>query len=139
MKKLRIMRDLLVIYALAFTAIILVTTIAGAEHSNTTIGQAFLVSFCYAVLALFFFWEGLVEKIGYLPIEIFYVLMLNVTYIVLARVFVWDFSTRGYAINFCASIVAYIFIKLIIFSIDTLQAEEINEIIQKRRRKGSSK
>lgn len=139
MKKLRILRDLFVIYALAFTAIILVTTIAGAEHSNTTIGQAFLVSFCYAVLALFFFWDGLVEKIGYLPIEVFYVFMLNVTYIVLASVLGWDFSPRGYLINFSASIVAYIFIKLIIFSIDTLQAEEINKIIQKRQRKGPSK
>lgn len=121
MKKIRILRDVFLIFAIAFLAIMMVTMFAGAEHSNDTVYQALLVSACYAVMALLFFWDNLIEKIGYWPIEIFYVFMLNITYIVLAKVFGWNFSPRGYLINFSSCVVVYIFIKLIIFSIDTLQ------------------
>ncbi|MCP1110428.1 hypothetical protein M2150_001891 [Lachnospiraceae bacterium PM6-15] len=136
MKKLRILRDLFLIFAIAFIAIIVLTMFAGVAHTNQTIKQALLVAGCYAAMSLLFFWDSLIERIGYLPIEIFYVVMLNITYVLLSRVFSWNFSPRGYFINISATIVGYVFIKLIIFSIDTHQADEINDIIKKRHEEG---
>lgn len=133
MNRMRILRDVFLIFAMAFVVLMTITTIADPEISNETVIQVIFVALCYAVAALLFFWESITEKIGYLPIEIFYVLLLNVMYIIFAKIFTWEYSVQGYLINFISSIILYLCIKLIIFTIDILQAAEINDIIKRRR------
>lgn len=132
-RALRVFRDIALIFCLSFTLAIVVTIFLGADYSNERLRAAAIIAFLYAVMALLFFWEWLINKVGYVPIEIFYVIMLNVVYIVVCRSHGWYFSTRGYILNAIFAIICYLLVKFIIFNIDNAEAKRINQILKKRK------
>lgn len=136
MGKFRIIRDIFLIFSLSFTIIMIITLLAGAYHTVNDMKGVFIVAIVYALLALVFFCDPLIDKIGYLPIEIGYVTMLNVTYVIMANIFSWEFTVRGYIINISSSIIMYILVKVIIFSIDKVNADKINSKIRERKKGG---
>lgn len=133
MRKLRVLRDVGLIFSLAFTMTIVFTLIMGVEYTSSMVASALTLSSLYAIMSLLFFWKWLIRKVGYIPIEIFYVIMLNVIYIIAAQFENWEFTTRGYILNAIFSVIAYIIVKLIIFSIDYAEAKRVNEILKKRK------
>lgn len=138
MERFRVVRDLFLIFTLSFTVIMIVTLLAGAEYKNADIVGIFILSAIYAFMALIFFWNSLIDKIGYLPLEIGYVVMLNIAYLILSNIFEWNFTVRGYLINFSSTVIMYIFVKIIIFSIDKVNADKINDTLKKRKSGGGN-
>ncbi|MCP1102810.1 hypothetical protein M2454_002379 [Aequitasia blattaphilus] len=133
MRALRVLRNISLIFSVGFTLTVSFTLFMGVEYTAAMVLKVLLLLGIYAVMALVFFWKKLIEAVGYLPIEIFYVVMLNAVYIGTAPITGWFFSVRGYILNTIFSVIAYGIVKLIIFSIDYTEAKRINEILKKRK------
>ena len=135
MRGFRIARDIFVIFTAAFTAIMLITMLAGAEYSNNMIWGAMLIAALYAVLALMLFSEKLRSRRWFMGVQILYVILLNVVYIVVTSLAGWSFSSRGYIINAICSVVVFCIVKALIFSMDKQEANRINEMLRKFKQK----
>lgn len=135
MRGFRIARDIFVIFTASFTAIMLVTMIAGAQYNNDMVWAALLTSAIYAVLALMLFSERLKSRRLFVGVQILYVVLLNIVYIIVTLLSGWKFSIRGYIINAICSIVVFCIVKALIFSMDKQEANRINERLKRYKQK----
>ena len=134
MRRLRLVRDIFLIFTVAFTLIMILTMITGAAYDNDMIWTALLIAAIYAGLSLMLFSERLSTRRGFLITQSIYVILLNVVYIVIIRLAGWSFSTKGYILNALYSIICFVGIRAIVFSLDKREADRINAMLQKHKR-----
>ncbi|MGF6376561.1 signal transduction histidine kinase [Clostridiales Family XIII bacterium PM5-7] len=133
MRNIKILRDMLIIFSLSITLSLFVTMFIGVEYTNERLFWVLEISFSYAVLSFIFFWEWLIDKIGFLAVQIIYVVMLNAIYITFSQIEDWGFTLKGYTIVSAFTVVAFLLVRSIIFSIDKAEVDKINTILEKRR------
>lgn len=133
MRNIKILRDMLIIFSLSITLSLFVTMFIGVEYTNERLFWVLEISFSYAVLSFIFFWEWLIDKIGFLAVQIIYVVMLNAIYITFSQIEDWGFTLKGYTIVSAFTVVAFLLVRSIIFSVDKAEVDKINTILEKRR------
>jgi hypothetical protein len=134
MNKLRILRNILLIFIIVFISILLVSLLWGATITQKRLLSILVIAAIDAIMAIVLFIDTLAYKINYMIIQIVYVIMLNVVYIAVMIIMGVEFTSyKVFFYNLFVTSFIFLAIRTIMYKINQNTAQKINESLKYHR------
>ena len=135
MKRITAFKLILMVFVICFAVIIMATMLYGLQYNNYRIWLLLLICAIYGLLSPMVFSEKLDTKPKYIASQVAYVILLNVTYILVFKIGQIELNWVAYAINSAFTIGLFLVIKLIMFKLDQAEAARITRRLQEAQRR----
>lgn len=134
--KFRLLRNVFFVFTNAVTLTLLMFLILGISLCNRVVLMIFILCAIYAVLSLMLFLDCIISRVNFVVLEITYVTLINVIYIVVGHIMNIKFSDKTmYIYTAVGSVVIFLIVRWIMLKVDQEVADQINDLLDTYKQK----
>lgn len=135
MNKWVIIREITIIFSFIFSLSIIFALFTGANLTSESVFSILVFSIVLGIGCTIFYIDPLVDFLGIFWVQVVYLSLIFMAFIVCSQVFVWNVPPMIIGLAFVVMVVGFFIGKTILFSVSVKMTEQMNRQLKKKFKK----